>query len=112
MSDDETPDDENSDDEQSDDGGTFSIRLVNADGDPIENRSITVFYPGLIGSSTTEYTDHDGWAEFGIYGHRRTAEIHSYELYGILIQKRAVTISDGEEIHDGASFSFTIIDGD
>jgi hypothetical protein len=95
-----------------DDSGTFSIRLVDDDGDPISNRKVTCFYSGglLPGGSHAEYTDDDGWCEFPTFGNSSVSEIYSYELYGLLVQQRSVLLSDGEDIHDGASFSFTVID--
>lgn len=52
-----------------DDSGTFFIRLVDDDGEPISNRKVTCFYSGglMPGGSHAEYTDDDGWLVVGLY---------------------------------------------
>jgi len=92
------------------DEGSFSVRLVDEDGYPIGDRSVTVFYGGFLSGYETQYTDSDGWAEFPTFGHSNVDKIYSYELHGLLVQKRDVLLSDGESIFDGATFSFTIQD--
>jgi hypothetical protein len=95
----------------SDDDGTFSVRLVDGDGEPISNRWIMVDY-GFMSGMEKRYTDHDGWCEFPTLGKNYVGTISSYRLYSILILQEGVILSEGEEISNGATFSFTIIDGD
>lgn len=46
---------------------SFSIRIVDEDGDPLEGISVSASEKGLFGASTpTEYTNEDGWVEFSI----------------------------------------------
>jgi hypothetical protein len=94
------------------DAGTFSIRLLDEDGRALRNRGVTCFYQGrlLPGGSETRYTDSTGWCNFPTHRYDYIGKIYSYALHGIFIQKRSVLLSKGEEIYDGANFSFTIID--
>ena len=92
------------------DDGTFSIRLVDENGDALTDRKVTVFYKGILGGSEKRYTDYDGWAEFPTFGENYIGEVYSYELRGILVTKHSVLLTGGEEIYDGATFSFTIQD--
>lgn len=48
--------------------GTFSIRVVDEDGDPLSSVSVAVSY-GSLGGVGTEYTDDDGWTEWETLDH-------------------------------------------
>jgi len=92
------------------DDSEFCIRIVDRDGGPRENREVTCFYPGILGGSETRHTDGDGWCSFPTHGFDHTDKIYSVQYYDILILSRAILLSEGEDIHDGATFSFTVID--
>ncbi|OHB20138.1 MAG: hypothetical protein A2854_04985 [Parcubacteria group bacterium RIFCSPHIGHO2_01_FULL_56_18] len=86
--------------------GSFFIRVVDKDGDPVEGVKIWCKYQaGGVGS---DHTDSDGWAEFKIY--------HGFSpsSYGI----EMIWINDEEVIDemffpdDGDKFSFTLSDDD
>jgi hypothetical protein len=85
--------------------GSFSIRVVDEDGDPVNGARISVVYGasagGLLpGGVETRHTDSDGWAEFDIYT----------GTWGSLIEEVYV---DGELVdssltpEDGDTYSFT-----
>jgi hypothetical protein len=43
--------------------GTFSIRVVNENGDPMEGITVLVSF-GIWNGHSEEFTDNDGWVEF------------------------------------------------
>jgi hypothetical protein len=47
-----------------------------------------------------------------LYGYSFTGKIYSYRFYGLFARTEEVLLSDGEDIFDGAAFSFTVIDGE
>jgi uncharacterized GH25 family protein len=76
---------------------SFSIRVVDEDGNPVENARVTVIYSF---TQQEDYTDEDGWVEF----QRDT-------MFQTAIS--ATIYVDGEEvgqelIEDGDTFSYTI----
>lgn len=75
---------------------SFSVRVVDEDGDPRKGISVYANY-GLLHGGHSEYTDEDGWATFEPSGDYTTAEI----------------IVDGDNqgeypISEGETFSFTL----
>jgi hypothetical protein len=96
----------------SDEEEEFHIRIVDKDGDGISNREVSCFYHGILSGSETRHTDDDGWCSFPTFGHSTIGEIYSVQLYDILVLSRGILLSSGEDIHDGAEFSFTVIDGE
>jgi hypothetical protein len=54
---------------------TFSVRVVDSDGDPRSGVRVYVNY-GLMNGGATEYTDDDGWAVFEPSGDYSSAEIY------------------------------------
>lgn len=81
---------------------TFSIRVVDDDGDPVSGIEVTCSY-GVVSGLHTERTDEDGWATFPIvenaFGFGNTPVSHVF--------------IDHEEVHgelnpdDGETYSFT-----
>jgi hypothetical protein len=77
-------------------GMSFSVRVVDQDGDAKEDVEVMAFFT-LMGGSLTEYTASDGWAEFDTVG-----DYNWVQLY-----------VDGHEegtfeLKDGDTFSFTL----
>lgn len=98
-----------SDDDDGDE--TFSIRIVDPEGYPIRSREVTVNYSGFFSGSETRYTDEDGWCQFETLGHSIVDEIYSYrQNFDMLLSMSSIKLSDGEDIFDGATFSFVIAD--
>jgi hypothetical protein len=86
--------------------GTFSIRVVDEDGDPVRGAKVTVFYGASVGGllpggSETRHTGSDGWAEFERY----------VGTWGSLIERVYV---NGELVgtsltpDDGDTYSYTV----
>jgi hypothetical protein len=94
----------------SDDDGTFTIRLVDGDDNPISGRKVYVDYGGMRGVGH-EYTGDDGRADFPTLGYDSVSTISSYRLEGLFIQQVSEELSSGESIYDGAEFTYTIVDG-
>jgi hypothetical protein len=85
-------------------GETFSIRVVDENGDPVRSAKVSCAYGSMSGVGT-EYTDSDGWAEFPII---------DQVLGGGAIRITTIWIK-GKEVSDetfvpsdGDTFSFTI----
>jgi hypothetical protein len=77
-------------------GMTFSVRVVDNDGDPKEGVRVMANF-GILHGHLIELTDQDGWAEFEPAGDYTSVEI----------------FVDGENqgdhsVEDGDTFSFTI----
>ena len=84
---------------------TFSIRIVDEDGDGIEDVTVYLDYAGITGDSDSEETDSDGWAEFTLHrefgvGHPKT--ISSVTANGVIVMSDSFTPDDGD------TFSFTL----
>lgn len=83
--------------------GTFSIRVVDEDGDGVRGAEVSVFYASLLCPNASGYTDSDGWVEF---------EIDSAPPWGSLISKVAVNHEwvdeNGFNPDDGDTFSYTL----
>ena len=83
---------------------TFSIRVVNDEGDGVESVKVCCFY-GLLSGFEEKYTDDDGWVNF---------DIPSEVLSGRLISIKSIYVDgnevlDGpEDMEDGDTRSFTI----
>jgi len=76
---------------------TFSIRVVDDEGDPVSNEDVYVVMSGILGGpSQTGNTDEDGWAEF---------EFIAKRFYGV-----AHVRGEEHEIiaDDGDTFSITV----
>jgi hypothetical protein len=43
---------------------SYSIRVVDPDGDPVSGAEIMVSYFEFTGGTDTQHTDSEGWAEF------------------------------------------------
>lgn len=43
---------------------SFSIRVVNDEGDPVEGVKVTVSFDGIFHGVGEDFTDDDGWAQF------------------------------------------------
>jgi hypothetical protein len=82
--------------------GTFSIRVVDDDGDGVSGAKVNIFYASLLCPNDSGSTDSDGWVEF---------EINSAPPWGSLISKVAVNDEyvdeDGFNPNDGDTFSYT-----
>lgn len=65
-----------------------------------------------MGGGEDQYANDDGQCEFPLYGYSFTGKIYSYRFYGLFARTEEVLLSDGEDIFDGAAFSFTVIDGE
>jgi hypothetical protein len=85
--------------------GTFSIRVVDEDGNGVEGAEVS-YQCGAISGVGTEHTNSDGWAEFEI--------IHEVFLGGGAIPIRCIWVN-GTEVsdatiypEDGDTFSFTL----
>ena len=94
----------------SDEGGTFTVRLVDENDNPISGRKVYVNYGSMRGVGE-EYTDEDGRADFPTLGYDSVGAISSYRLEGLLVQQVSEELSSGENIEDGAEFTYTIVDG-
>lgn len=75
---------------------SFSVKVVDADGDPQEGVRVYSNF-GILHGGHEEYTNEDGWAEFYASGDFSTVEI----------------ILDGDRqgeygLSDGETYSFTI----
>jgi hypothetical protein len=81
--------------------GSFSIRVVDEDGNGVSGASVTVHYASLLAGYYSESTDSDGWAEF---------DIESAPPWGSLVSKVAVdgrwVDEDGFTPEDGDTFSY------
>ncbi len=82
--------------------GSFSIRIVNDDGDGISGVEVSVHYASVLAGYHKSDTDSDGWAQF---------DIESAPPWGSLIE--TVYANDekvGGDINpdDGDTFSFTL----
>lgn len=84
--------------------GTFSIRVVDQDGNGVEGAKVS-YQCGSLSGVGTEYTDSDGWAEFAI--------IHA-TLGGGAIPIQRIWVNSAEVSdatiypEDGDTFSFTL----
>ena len=70
---------------------SFSIRIVDEEGDPVSGKKVYITQSGL-GGSQGQYTDEDGWAEF---------EFYCLRFYGIARvdgDEHDIDMSDGETI--------------
>lgn len=94
----------------SDDCGTFSIRLMNEDDEPVADREVTVHYSGLLSGFESRDTDSDGWAEFPLFSEPDyIGNVYTTELNDdLLVTSSSVLLTDGETVSDGDTFSFTI----
>jgi hypothetical protein len=92
-------------------GGTFSIRLMDKRNRPLRDREITVFYSGFMSGWEKGYTDGNGWCSFPTHGKSYVTKVYSYSLHGILIQKRSELLGEDVRISDGATLSYSIVDG-
>ena len=88
----------------SDDAGTFSIRVVDADGYGVRGATVECGYGSFSGVGS-EYTDDNGWAEFPII---------EQLMGGGPIRITSISIN-GEEVcgeafvpEDGDTFSYTL----
>lgn len=90
--------------------GSFSIRLMNEDGEPVTDREVTVFYDGLFSGSESQDTDDDGWATFPIFSEPDyIGKIYTTELNDdLLVTSSTVLLTDGERVEDGDTFSYTV----
>lgn len=85
-------------------GGSFSIRVVDADGNGVSGAKVS-YQCGHLSGVGTEYTDDDGWVTFPI--------IHETLGSGV-IPIRCIWVNGEEvsdEVHypdDGDTFSFTL----
>ena len=75
--------------------GHFSVRVVDSDGDPIEDIGVMIDY-GLLHGVDEKRTDSDGWAEF-----------HNYEDEPGTIWVHGENMGD-HSLSDGKAYSFTI----
>jgi hypothetical protein len=82
---------------------TFSIRIVNENGDPISDAKVQCLYAMNAGAETV-YTNEDGWGEFPILGALLGG---SAEVISIIVNDEEV---QGERWYpeDGDTLSFTI----
>jgi hypothetical protein len=92
----------------SDDGGTFTVRLVDEDDNPISGRKVYVNY-GTMRGVGQEYTDDDGHADFPTLGYDSVGAISSYRLEGLLVQQASEELSSGESIEYGAEFTLDLL---
>lgn len=86
---------------------SFSVRLVDEEGNPYPNEEVTCFF-GFMHHEEVETTDGDGWAYF-THEHDEDGKMHVASLYvgGIWGQNKYVLLS-GEDIPDEDEKSFTI----
>jgi hypothetical protein len=85
-------------------GGTFSIRVVDDDGGPVEGASVSCKY-GAISGVGSELTDSDGWAQFDII--EGAIDTNVMPITTIWINDVAVSDSDIYP-DDGDTMSFTL----
>ena len=45
---------------------TYSIRVMNSDGTPAADKTVSVHYHGIIGSHDSGFTDSDGWVSLWV----------------------------------------------
>ena len=45
---------------------TFSVRVVDEDGNGVEDAEVFIIWGGLVGASISEQTNSDGWATFPV----------------------------------------------
>ena len=77
-------------------GTSFSIRVINDDGDPVGGIDVAASF-GIFHGMIEETTNDDGWAEFEASGDYVSAEL--------FVDGR----SKGEHaLSDGETFSFTV----
>lgn len=75
--------------------GHFSVRVVNAEGEPLEDIGVMIHY-GLLHGHDEKRTDSDGWVEFHNHGdHPGTIWVHGQEM-------------GDHSLADGKTYSFTI----
>lgn len=79
--------------------GSFSIRVVDDEGNGIEGKKVIVFHHGLMGGHQEEYTDDEGWVTFERYDH--TPSITKVYVDGDLVDSD-ISPDDGE------TYSYTI----
>ena len=83
--------------------GTFSIRVVDEDGDGVGNARVSVHWAALLaGPAEKGYTDSDGWVEL---------DIRSGAPWGSLVDTVYVNdeeVGGGFTPEDGDTFSFTL----
>jgi hypothetical protein len=85
--------------------GTFSIRVVDEDGNGVEGVKVTCKYRGILHGMEEEYTDEDGWARFHV----------SYTMFsGSTVPINNIWIGDDQVLdeikymEDGDTLSYTI----
>ena len=82
---------------------SFSIRIVDADGNGVSGAKVSCQY-GTMSGVGTEYTDDDGWATFdiveGVLGGRIPIE-------NIWVDGKEIS-DDVTYMDDGDTFSFTL----
>lgn len=95
---------------------SFSIRIVDKDGDPLSGRDVTVRYLAMfLSTRQTSETDSDGWAHFETEeGDDTVAEVSvEYHWTSMPGMSRTITVNDDSfKVSDGDTFSYTVIDGE
>lgn len=79
-----------------------SIRIMSSSGSPKSGAKVTIFFSGIIGTHTTEYTDSDGWAHFDI------PPIDDYRLSVDNIYVNGEEVDNDLGIDRGDTLSYTI----
>jgi hypothetical protein len=95
-------------------GWNCSIRLISESGRPVTNCKVLINFSGLIGTSHSETTDGDGWANFEneYEDEDRSRSVDAIAAYIGLFGGTEIELQTGGSIDDGESLSFTITDED
>ncbi len=83
-------------------GWNASIRVMSDDGDPKSSVEVKIFFSGLIGTVTTEYTDSDGWANFDI------PEVDDYTMHVDKIYIDGSNVDESISLDTGDTRSYTV----
>jgi len=75
--------------------GYFSVRVVDSDGEPVEDIGVMINY-GILNGIDEKRTDDDGWIEF----HNRDKHTGTIYVHGDKMGKHSLA--------DGKTYSFSI----
>jgi hypothetical protein len=88
------------------DNRNYSIRVINERGYGASGAKVSIHFSTMSGNSQVRYTDSDGWAKFVAYP--PVTPFGAFQFIANAVYVNGEKVSDGFEVEDGDSFSFTL----